>query len=67
MMMRMTNGFCSVSYAFSSFLVIYYFTVRSWRLRRNQEGLYMLGRDVLSIQYGYVDQVIDYVQVMGRD
>ena len=67
MMMRMTNGFCSVSHAFSSFLVIYYFTVCSWRLRRNQEGLYMLGRDVLSIQCGYVDQVIDYVQVMGRD
>ena len=44
-----------VSHAFSSFLVTYYFTVRSRRSRQYEEELYMHGKDVLSIQYGYVD------------
>jgi len=44
-----------VSHALSSFLVTYYFTVRSRRSRQYEEELYMHGKDVLSILYGYVD------------
>jgi len=44
-----------VSHAFSSFLVTYYFTVRSRRSRQCEEELYMHGKDVLYILYGYVD------------
>lgn len=68
-MMMMTDDLSlacdGVLLAFSSFLVTYYFTVRSRGSLKHEDRLYMHGKDVLSIHCGYVDYVMDYVQVMG--